>query len=109
MLRIPHVLDNRLAQGDEVVSLTRLPRFTPQKHFLVVISVRGSVNTKSILRLEGLGQFKKFIDFIGNRTSHEYLVITLVAVDTNVWYVVVCGPRVDSAANRNEYQLMDWC
>jgi hypothetical protein len=29
--RIPHFLDNRLTDGDEVVSLTRRPSFTPRK------------------------------------------------------------------------------
>jgi hypothetical protein len=28
---LPHFLDNRLTDGSEVVSLTRLPRFTPRK------------------------------------------------------------------------------
>jgi hypothetical protein len=37
---IPHFLDNRLTDGGEVVSLTRRPRFTRQKDFLI-ISVRG--------------------------------------------------------------------
>jgi hypothetical protein len=32
-LRLPHFLDNRLTDGDEVVSLTRLPPFTPQEDF----------------------------------------------------------------------------
>jgi hypothetical protein len=32
MLRLPHCLDNRLTGGGEVVSLTRRPRSTPQKH-----------------------------------------------------------------------------
>jgi hypothetical protein len=33
MLRIPHCLDSRLTGGGKVVSLTRRPRCTPQKHF----------------------------------------------------------------------------
>jgi hypothetical protein len=36
-----HFLHNRLIGGGEVVSLTRRPRFTPQKHRLLLISVRG--------------------------------------------------------------------
>jgi hypothetical protein len=31
MLRVPHCLDSRLTDGDEVVSLTRRPPFTPQE------------------------------------------------------------------------------
>jgi hypothetical protein len=33
MLRIPHCLDNRLIDGGKVVSPTRQPHFTPQKHY----------------------------------------------------------------------------
>jgi hypothetical protein len=41
-LRLPHFLQNRLTDGDEVVSLTRRPLFTPLPgRFLVLISVRG--------------------------------------------------------------------
>jgi hypothetical protein len=29
--RLPHLLDNWLTDGDEVVSLTRRPSFTPQE------------------------------------------------------------------------------
>jgi hypothetical protein len=38
--RLPYFLDNRLTDGDEVVSLTRRPPFTPTGRFLVLISVR---------------------------------------------------------------------
>jgi hypothetical protein len=34
-------LDDRLTDGDEVVSLTRRPCSSPQKYFLVLIYVRG--------------------------------------------------------------------
>jgi hypothetical protein len=40
MLKIPHCLDNRLTDGGEV-SITHRPLFTPQKYFLVLISVRA--------------------------------------------------------------------
>jgi hypothetical protein len=33
MLRIPHRLDNRLTDDGKVVSPTRRPRSTPQKHY----------------------------------------------------------------------------
>jgi hypothetical protein len=45
MLRIPHYPDNRLIDGNKVVSPTHQPHFTPQKLFFlmfpVLISVRG--------------------------------------------------------------------
>jgi hypothetical protein len=33
MLRIPHCLDKRITDGDEIVSLTHRQRSTPQKHY----------------------------------------------------------------------------
>jgi hypothetical protein len=36
--------------------------------FLVLSSVRGRVNSRGIVHLEGLGNLKKFIDLIGNLT-----------------------------------------
>jgi hypothetical protein len=59
MLRIPHFLNSRLGDGGKVVSLTLRPRFTPQKHFLLLISVRGRIN--AMVRPEGLGKFKEEI------------------------------------------------
>jgi hypothetical protein len=59
MSRLPHFLDNRLTDGGEVVSLTRGPRFTLQKQFLVLISVAGGINPRAIVGLEGLGKSKK--------------------------------------------------
>jgi hypothetical protein len=58
-------LDNRLTDGGKV-SLTCRPPFTPPGRFLVVISVRGWVDPRAIVRLEGLGQLKK-IHLIGTR------------------------------------------
>jgi hypothetical protein len=65
---ISHILDSRLSNGSEVGSLTRRSRITSPKHFRVLISVRGWVNTRPIVMLEGLGKLKKCNDIIGNRT-----------------------------------------
>jgi hypothetical protein len=61
MSRTPHFLDNRLREGGEVVRLTRRPRFTPQKHFLVLISVRSQANSRTIVRLKALDKLKNSI------------------------------------------------
>jgi hypothetical protein len=66
MLRIPHCLESRLTGGGKVVSLTLRPRSTPEKHFLLLISVRGSVNPRAIVRLEELGTLKKINSPHGN-------------------------------------------
>jgi hypothetical protein len=50
--------DNRLTNGDKVVSLTRRPPFTPPGRLLVLIFVKGWVDPRAIVRLEGLGKFK---------------------------------------------------
>jgi hypothetical protein len=44
-------------EGGKVFSSTHRPPL-PQKTFLVLISVRGWVNPRAIVRLEGLGQWK---------------------------------------------------
>jgi hypothetical protein len=60
MSRLPYFLDNRPTDGGEVVSLTSQPagRPLPTGRFLVLISVRGRVDPRVIVRREALGKLK---------------------------------------------------
>jgi hypothetical protein len=62
----PHFLNHRLTDGGEVASL-RAGHLLPSGRFLVLISVRGWVDSTAIVRLEGFGELEKSDD-IGNRT-----------------------------------------
>jgi hypothetical protein len=64
--RLPRFLDNRVTDGGKVVIL-RAGRHLPTGRFLVPISVRGWVDSRPIVPLEGLGQLKKF-HLIGTRS-----------------------------------------
>jgi hypothetical protein len=72
--RFPHFLMNGFTDGGEVVSFTRRPPFTPRDRFLVLISVRGSVDLRAIVRLEGLGPTEKPMPLSGMHPSAFQLV-----------------------------------
>jgi hypothetical protein len=67
MLRLPHFLNNRLADGGEVVSFTRRPPFTPRKipgtHFCYRPSRPQGHSAAGRIR-----SIEKSNDLIGNRT-----------------------------------------
>jgi hypothetical protein len=67
------LLDNRLTDGGEFISPRRRPLFTPG-WFLVLISVRGSVDPRTIVRLEGLGQLKNPVTSSGMEPATFRLV-----------------------------------
>jgi hypothetical protein len=51
------------------LSAQRARRPLPAESFLVLISVRGLVHHRAIVRLEEIGQLKKPNDFVGKGTS----------------------------------------
>jgi hypothetical protein len=78
MLKIPHSLDSRPTDGGEIIRLTDRPRFTQQKHFLflslVLISVRGQVNKRGLVRSEELGKLIKVNTLSGFETEIFFLL-----------------------------------
>jgi hypothetical protein len=52
------------------LSALSVGRSLPPGRFLVLFSVRGSVDPRDIVRLEGLGQLKKSNYLVGNRTRN---------------------------------------
>jgi hypothetical protein len=55
--RLPHFRENLLTDGGEVVNLTRRPAaLYPPGRFVVLIFVRGLVDSGTIVRREGLGR-----------------------------------------------------
>jgi hypothetical protein len=62
MSRLPNFLDNRLTDGGEVVRLSA-GRSLASGIFLALISLRGCVDPRAIVRLKGLDQLKNPIPF----------------------------------------------
>jgi hypothetical protein len=78
------LLDSRLTDGGEVASLMHRPAaLYPPGRFLVIISVRGWVDTRVIVRLEGLGQLRKSNNLIGNR-NRDLLACSIVPQPTTL-------------------------
>jgi hypothetical protein len=73
--RFPHtrVPDSRLKDGGEVVSLTRLPPYTPRQVPGINI-VRSRVDSSAIVRLEGSGQLKNAVSSSGIESATFWLV-----------------------------------
>jgi hypothetical protein len=71
MLRIPHCVDSRLTDGGKVVSLTRRPFFTPQKHYFYACGAHFCdrlSKPQGLVQPEGLDKLIKIFHIIGSRT-----------------------------------------
>jgi hypothetical protein len=66
--RPPHFVDNRGADGSEVVSLMRWPLFTPHEDSWYLFLLEAESNPGPFVRLEGLSKLKKSSDQIGYQT-----------------------------------------
>jgi hypothetical protein len=83
-------LDSQLTDGGKVVSLTRQLPLTPPGRFLLLISVRGWVNPRAIVWLEGLGKLKestslglepatfRLVAYCLNQLRYHVPVVTLI-------------------------------
>ena len=72
-LRVPWVWGSQISrqsahEGGKVVSPTHRQPFSPKETFMVLNLVRGWVNPRAIVWLEGLCQWKRSSDIIRNRT-----------------------------------------
>jgi hypothetical protein len=96
------------------LSALRAGRALPPRNFLVLISVRGWVDPRSILRLEGLGQLKKKIHLIGTRTR-DFPVCSIVPQPTTlprapfVFYCTVQKASSTSTSKRIYFEHKNWC
>jgi hypothetical protein len=72
MLRIPHCIDNPLADSGKVVSPMHQPRSTLQKHYFSATGThfcQRFCKPQAIVWLEGLGKLKKIIYHNRSQTS----------------------------------------
>jgi hypothetical protein len=96
MLRSPRCLGKRLANGGEV-SFAHLPRFFP---FLVLISIRGCVSPRAIMRPECSAKLGSIVALSGIASSTVRLIARLgYALDTldirsrSLRYTSACTPH----------------
>jgi hypothetical protein len=66
-LCLSHFLDSQVTDGEEIVSRTCQPPFTFRNSLRVLISVRGWVDLRGVVRLEGFAQSQNSMNS-GNRT-----------------------------------------
>jgi hypothetical protein len=105
MLRIPHCLDSRLADGGEVVSLAHRPRSTS-----LILILYMSNKPQGVVWTEGLCEFIKLNDVNRTRTRDlparsivpqplrraGYDAVRAVFMNAAVfWDIAPCSPYVD--------------
>jgi hypothetical protein len=103
----PTFSDIRLTDGGKVVSLASR-RFLLPGRFLVLISVRGWVDSRAIVRLEGLGKLKKFTSYV-TRTG-DLPACTIVPEPTtlpraSVQLALLIEPLPEKNTNTNDIHV----
>jgi hypothetical protein len=71
------------------LSASRVGRPLPSERFLILISVSGCVDSRTIVRLEGLDQLKKSSDLMGNRNRD----LPAYSIEQNEIHPMTCSDR----------------